>query len=298
MSETILNIPLADIITPQNLMRKAVIFEGLEELSDSIRSVGLLNPITVRQVGEKYELVAGFRRMKACEIIGLPSVPCRITPANEELSELQRAHENIFREDVNPIDEAEYFRKLMNKYQWSFSDLALAVKKSVSYVSDRIALLEGDPEVLEAVRDKKIGTSIARELLRIDNPQDRHRLLWYAINSGASLETVRRWRVDYEIERDSLITKGVQNGPILPEELPIQGNNPALFKDSIHPNVEIQESLKQYRTCFGCSAKVDLDAVYVMFLCSKCRDVIVKAITPQKAEVLRADIPQGVENGN
>jgi len=287
MQNTILDLSFADILIPENLMRKVVLWEGLDELATSIKSVGLINPILVRPLGDKYELVAGFRRLKACEMIGLATIPCRVTPSNDSLSELQRAHENVFREDVNIIDEAEYFRTLLNKYKWNFTDLAFAVKKSVSYVSDRIALLEGAPEIIDAVRDKQIGISIARELLRIDNSQDRQRLLFYAINSGASLETIRRWRVDYEIERDSTITRGIPNAPILPEELPISDDSPSLFKDSIHPNVEIQESVRQYRTCFGCGAKVDIDSVYVMFMCLPCRDTVTKAIAPQKAEILR-----------
>jgi len=285
MPGEVIDIPIGEITFPETELRKQVSFEGLEELAHSIRTVGLLNPIVVRRVGERWELVAGWRRLKACEIIGLASVPCRVAPSSEELADLQRIHENVFREDVNPVDEGEFFRTLLKKYNWNISQLSLNVKKSPTYVSDRVNIIDADDDIKDAMRDGKIGISIARELMRIDDPPSRKRLLWYAVNSGATLETVRRWRVDYETSRGREQALQQAGKTLLPEEQATADLGPPKLKDALYPEMEIQESVKEFRTCFGCGVKTDIDSVFVMFLCSGCKDTIIKAMAPQKEEI-------------
>jgi len=283
--EEIVQIPIAEITFPSEELRKHVTFEGLEELAHSIRTVGLLNPIVVRKVGERWELIAGWRRLKACEIVGLASVPCRVAPSTEELADLQRIHENVFREDVNPVDEGEFFRTLLKKYQWNISQLSLNVKKSPSYVSDRVNIIEANDDIKDAMRDGKIGISIARELMRIDDPTSRKRLLWYAVNSGATLDTVRRWRVDYETSRSRELALQPGGQTVLPEEQAQHQDGPPKLTESLSPQLEIQEKVIEYRTCYGCLSKTPIDSVYVLFLCAKCKDTIIRAIAPQKKEI-------------
>jgi len=294
----VINLPIGEITFPETELRKQVSFEGLEDLANSIRTVGLLNPIVVRRVGERWELVAGWRRMKACEIIGLASVTCRVAPSGEEMADLQRIHENVFREDVNPVDEGEFFRTLLKKYQWNISQLSLNVKKSPSYVSDRLNVVEADDDIKDAMRDGKIGISIARELMRIDDPPSRKRLLWYAVNSGATIETVRRWRVDYEVSssRDTALKE--TGSTLLPEERLNIPTGPAKLTDSMYPEMEISEHITEFRTCFGCGSKTDLKSVFVMFLCPSCKDKIVSVMSPQKEDIVTPEEKTEVTNGS
>jgi len=294
MPGEVIDVPIGEITFPETELRKQIVFEGLESLANSIRTVGLLNPIVIRRVGERWELVAGWRRLKACEIIGLASVPCRVAPSNEEMADMQRIHENIFREDINPVDEGEFYRTLMTKYQWNISTLALNVKKSPSYVSDRVNIIEADEEIKSAMRDGKIGISIGRELMRIDDPGNRKRLLWYAINSGATLETVRRWRVDYEVSRERTQALQEPGKVLLPEEVRPGEAGPPKLTDSTIPEMEIQEKIIEYRTCFGCGSKVGIPDVFVMFLCPRCKDTIVGAMRPQKEAAVIQDGPKEV----
>jgi len=296
MPGEVVEIPIGEITFPEAELRKQVVFEKLEELANSIRSVGLLNPIVVRKVGDHWELVAGWRRLKACEIIGLASVPCRVAPTNEELADMARIHENVFREDVNPVDEGEFYRTLLKKYQWNISQLSLNVKKSPAYISNRINVVDADEEIKEAMRDGKIGISIAMELMRIDDPPSRKRLLWYAVNSGATIETVRRWRVDYETQamrKQALETPGKT---LLPEELPKEDGGPKKLKDATYPEMEVQEKILEYRTCYGCGSKVDIDNVFVTFWCPRCKDVIVKSLPAQKEEIVSPEEKKEVKD--
>jgi len=286
MPGEVIDIPIGEITFPEAELRKQVVFEKLEELANSIRTVGLLNPIVVRKVGERWELVAGWRRLKACEIIGLASVPCRVAPTNEELADMARIHENVFREDVNPVDEGEFYRTLLKKYQWNISQLSLNVKKSPAYISNRINVVDADEEIKGAMRDGKIGISIAMELMRIDDPPSRKRLLWYAVNSGATIETVRRWRVDYETSRMREQALSAPGKTLLREELPKEDGGPKKLKDSTYPEMEVKEEIIEYRTCYGCGSKVDIDSVFVTFWCPRCKDVIVKSLMAQKEEIV------------
>lgn len=292
----LIEIPIGEITFPEAELRKQVVFEGLESLANSIRTVGLLNPAVVRRVGERWELVAGWRRLKACEMIGMASIPCRVAPPTEELADLARIHENIFREDVNPVDEGEFYRTLLKKYQWNISTLALNVKRSPAYVSNRINIIDADEEVKEAMRDGKIGISIAMELTRIDDPGNRKRLLWYAINSGATLDTVRRWRVDYETSRMREHALGEAGKTVLPEEIVKSDAGPPKLKDATTPEMEIEEKVREFRTCFGCGSKVDIDSVFVMFLCPGCKDTIVGAIHPQKKDITTQEKKEEVKD--
>lgn len=296
MTNEVLDIPIGEITFPEAELRKQVVFEKLEELANSIRTVGLLNPIVVRKVGERWQLVAGWRRLKACEIIGLASVPCRVAPSNEEMADLQRIHENVFREDINPVDEGDFYRTLLKKYQWNISQLSLNIKKSPSYINNRINVVDADEEIKEAMRDEKIGISIAMELMRIDDPPQRKRLLWYAVNSGATIETVRRWRVDYETSRMREQALSAPGKTLLREEIPKEEGGPQKLVDATHPEMEIQEKIIEYRTCYGCMAKVDIEHVFVTFWCPRCKDVIVKSLVAQKEEIVKPEEKKEVKN--
>lgn len=296
MPGEIIDIPIGEITFPEVELRKQVIFEELESLANSIRTVGLLNPIVVRRVGEKWELVAGWRRYKACEILGLPSIPCRVAPPTEELADLARIHENIFREDINPVDEGEFYQTLLKKYQWNLSTLALNVKRSPAYISDRVKIIEADEEIKDAMRDGKIGISIGRELMRIDDPPSRKRLLWYAVNSGATIETVRRWRVDYETSASRQQAMDEGGKVVLREEVPPGEIGPPKLKDAITPEMAIEEKIIEYRTCFGCGSKTGIDDVFVMFLCPRCKDTIVGAMKPQKEAIVTQEKKEEVKD--
>lgn len=278
----ITDVSVSDIVFPKDELRTKIYFENLDELARSIRTVGLLNPLTVRTFGDKYELIAGFRRLKACEIANYAVVPCRVVESDDTRADLQKLHENMFREEVNPVDEGNFFKRLLIKNNWRIVDLSCQIHKSNSYVSRRIQLTEADPLIVGALADGQINLSIADELNKIDDPATRSRLLHYVIKSGATVDTVRMWRVQYEIDRDSFPptpTTPVKDG----------GNGPAMPKPEIaglnnvpHADRKIEETVIETRPCYSCLAKTDTRDIFTLFLCADCKKVFETALHPKE----------------
>lgn len=273
-------ISVADIVFAKDDLRSHVLYEGLDELSRSIRQLGLLNPITVRKADTKFELIAGYRRLKACEIAGFATVAARVVNSDDARADLQKLHENMFREEVNPVDEGTFFKRLLVKNNWRIVDLSVQIHKSPAYVSRRINLTDADPVVVQALGDDQINLSVADELIRIDDPDTRARLLHYAIKSGATVETVRAWRVQYEAE---ILP---QPPPLtldnIPEGKTIDANQTAAHKfgEEPPPNRKIAENVIESRPCYACVNTFDTRDIYVMYFCPNCKASIDKAMNP------------------
>jgi len=269
-------IPLSDIIFPIEEMRSRVSFEGMEELAISIRKHGLIQPITVRPKGAKYELIAGFRRTKAHEMNGSLTVLARIINSSDELSLLQKAAENIFREDVNPMDEGGYLKLMLDKNNWQIQDLASAMHKSESYISRRIKLQSVYEDVKDALRDGKINLSIAEELARVTDGATRMRILSLVINNGATVDVVRSWRVQYEMQKN---VDGPKWDPTTGLTEGQAGNDPTKPGDLLNdhgPQMALNETVDIYRICHSCLVKVPEKEAKLLIMCPEC----CKAIEP------------------
>lgn len=298
MNYTIKEISLSDIIFPANELRSKLSFEDLDELARSIRLVGLMNPITARPIGDKYELIAGYRRVKACEIANLATVSCRIVDSDDNIADLQRLHENMFREAVNPVDEGTFFKKMLIKNDWRIIDLSVQIHKSPSYVSRRLQLLDADPMIVNALQDQQINISVADELNRIDDADSRHRLLFYAINSGATVDTVRTWRIQYETDKTYIPPAPNIQSPeqhetnIEPAFVPARpGEEPPTTKT-------LHETVVETRPCFACLNKIDIENIRNLFFCTDCLAIVEAAIRPkEKMEVINSEDAQGEPKG-
>ncbi len=287
MQEDVINwkiqeISLSDIIFAKDDLRSKILYEDLDALARSIRQLGLLNPITVRKADTKFELIAGYRRLKACEIAGYATVPARVIVSDDTRADLQKLHENMFREEVNPVDEGKFFKRLLLKNNWRVVDLSVQIHKSPAYVSRRINLTDADPLVVSALSDDQINISVADELIRIDDPDTRARLLHYSIKSGATVETVRAWRMQYECD-------------IMPQPAPLTidnmkagqevSNNPApvhKYGEEPLPDRKIAENVVETRPCYSCYNKFDTRDIYVVYLCPDCKGAIEKALHGDK----------------
>jgi predicted RNA-binding Zn-ribbon protein involved in translation (DUF1610 family) len=196
----------------------------------------------------------------------------------------------MFREEVNPVDEGSFFKRLLVKNNWRITDLAIQIHKSPAYVSRRVQLTDADPQVVDALRDSQINISVADELVKVDDPATRARLLHYAIKSGATVDTVRSWRVQYEsdmlppppayVERNP--TYDQAGNPILPLAVP--------FDDIPPPALNLKETVNETRSCFSCMGTFDTKNIYVIFLCPECRATIEKALRaePETPETRQA----------
>ena len=132
----ITNIDISQIVPNKNQPRKEFDGESLNELSHSIKTYGVIQPIIVRKVGSSYEIVAGERRWKASKIAGLKEVPCLVKNIKELEAMKLALIENLQREDLNPIEEARAFKELMDNHKLTQEEVAQVVGKSRSYIAN------------------------------------------------------------------------------------------------------------------------------------------------------------------
>lgn|GEM_PF-1078296 len=157
---------------------------SLNELAENIRQHGILQPLLVKDTGRFYQIVAGERRFRAAQIIGLERVPVRVIEPRDAQEELQIAlAENLQRKNLGPLEEALAFQTLIRRFGLSYRDLAHLAGRSAAHVHGRLQLLNHD-EVREAVEAKRIGIADAIHLARVADEAQRRQLL-AAVEDGA-----------------------------------------------------------------------------------------------------------------
>lgn len=161
--------------------------EALEELSASIKSYGILNPLTVRLRGGKYELVSGERRLRAARMAGLREVPCILLDVNMEDAGLIALVENLQRKDLDFIEEAVGINRLIRMFGMSQEEAARRIGKSQSAVANKLRLLKLPQDVLDALRENGLTERHGRALLRLPTDEQRREALSYIIDQGLTV---------------------------------------------------------------------------------------------------------------
>ena len=170
-SSNISEINLKNIFTNPNQPRKIFKESSIEHLKESISSKGVLSPITVREVGEKFEVIAGERRFRASKASGKKTIPAYIIKVQNDSDMLELALiENIQRENLNPIEEAKAYEKLSLKFKMSHSKIAASVGKSRVYVTNMIRLLKLPDKILQSLIKNEITSGHARAILQLKMP--------------------------------------------------------------------------------------------------------------------------------
>ena len=167
--------------------RKRFDDESLEELSGSIKSYGILNPLTVRLRCGKYELVAGERRLRAAKLAGLEEVPCILIDVNMEDASLIALVENLQRRDLDFIEEALGISQLIRMFGMSQEEAARRIGKSQSAVANKLRLLKLPSDVLESLRQNGLTERHGRALLRLPNPVAQRAALEYIVDNGLTV---------------------------------------------------------------------------------------------------------------
>ena len=166
-----------DSIFPNPDQPRSVFKEAeLEELAESIKRDGLLQPILVRTVRHGYQIIAGERRWQACRLAGLKTVPIRIKEVNEDKAIELAMVENLHRSDLNPIEEAYGYKRMMVKQGMTQAEVAQAVSKGRSTVANALRLLELPEDAQQLLLEEKITAGHARAILSIPSQSDRQKL--------------------------------------------------------------------------------------------------------------------------
>jgi ParB/RepB/Spo0J family partition protein len=168
-------VPIEKILPNPAQPRLSYEEDSLSELADSIREHGVLQPILVRPVGLKYELIAGERRWRASRLAARETIPAIVAEFDDETALEVSIIENLQREDVSPLEEASMFHK-MTALGYSVRQLAQKIGKDKGYVENRMRLADAPPEIRELVSVRKDSISHAYELMKIGDERTRRRL--------------------------------------------------------------------------------------------------------------------------
>jgi len=165
--------------------------QGLSALVDSIKAVGILQPVLVREVGpDEYELIAGERRFRAARRAGLQSIPALVHQADDAMSLEEALVENLHREDLNPLDEAGAFQQLIEEFNLTHEEVARKVGRSRAGITNALRLFQLPPTVQRYVRDGQLSAGHARSLLGTPDRILQERLANEAIHRGLSVRSL------------------------------------------------------------------------------------------------------------
>lgn len=196
MDKNIQEIPMEDIIPNRFQPRLAFNEEGINELAESIKQHGIIQPLVVRRLGDKFEIIAGERRYKAATMAGLTKVPVIISDIDDNKSAEVALVENIQRRNLTAIEEAKSYKNLLDRGYLTQEQLANKMGVSQSSIANKLRLLNLDEEVQDALLNEKISERHARALLALENKDDQKKWLQRII---AERMTVRQ--LDMELKK-------------------------------------------------------------------------------------------------
>ena len=182
MEKEIIEVSLDDIIPNRFQPRLSFDEDALNELAKSIRQHGIIQPLVLRKVGNKYEIIAGERRYKASYIAGLTKVPAVVIDLNDNESAEVAIVENIQRKNLSPIEEAKSYKKLLDRGYLTQDELASRMGKTQGAISNKLRLLNLSQEVQDALLNNQISERHARSLLKIENEDEQIEILNKIIN--------------------------------------------------------------------------------------------------------------------
>lgn len=204
----VLNIPVDHIRPNPHQPRLEFKEESLEELATSIKKHGLIQPITVRYLGEKrFELISGERRLRASKLAGIEEIPSYIREANDEEIIAFALIENIQREQLNPLEISMGYQRLIDECSYTQSEVAERVGKNRTTVTNMLRLLQLPDFIQTAIRDESISTGHARALINLKNEKDQKKLLKRIVSNSLSVRQTEEIVRSFEKKREQSSAK-------------------------------------------------------------------------------------------
>ncbi len=187
----VINVPLEQVEVNPFQPRTSFEAEGLNDLADSIKVHGVIQPITVRKIeNNKFQLIAGERRLRASKLAGKREIPAYVRTASDQESIEIALIENIQREDLNPLEIAINYKRLQDECELTQEELAKRLGKNRSTVTNFLRLLKLPPELQAGLRDNKITMGHAKALMALENPVRLLHLYREVVNKGLSVRQV------------------------------------------------------------------------------------------------------------
>ncbi len=241
-------IPISKLVPGIYQPRKTFHKETLAELAASIKEKGILQPITVRKVGERFEIIAGERRWKAAQLAGLHDVPALLRSFDDQSTLEYAIIENVQRDDLDPIEEAEAYSRLAREFSLSQADIAQKVGKERSTVANALRLLGLPNAVREHLRLKEISVGHAKVLLGLTDSEKATLLAQKVALQKLSVRKLEEMVTQLTTQKDNLDSQSVdiQNlnsqNPTSPSDLTTQGSGKNLEQRVIS---DIQEEIQK-----------------------------------------------------
>ncbi len=183
MDREVVDLYLDDIIPNRFQPREVFNEQALRELADSIKAHGVIQPIIVRKIGDKYEIIAGERRYKASAMAGLTKIPAIVRNLDDKETSKVALLENLQRKDLTPIEEARTYQKIIELDDMTQEELGRTMGKSQASIANKMRLLSLPDEVQEALLEDKISERHARSLLNLKSPEEQISMLQEIINN-------------------------------------------------------------------------------------------------------------------
>ena len=174
--ENLLTVDLDKLMAREDQPRKSFDDDSLKELANSIKADGVIQPIVVRKVDDRYEIIAGERRFRASKLAGLEKVPVVVKNVTDRKARELALVENIQREDLNPIEEAISLKTLMEEYKLTQQELSDIIGKSRSYIANNLRLLNLSDHIKEYLIRGELSPSQGRTLLSLETDEERNKM--------------------------------------------------------------------------------------------------------------------------
>ena len=175
--DNLLTVDLDKLMDREDQPRKSFDDDSLKELANSIKADGVIQPIVVRKVDDRYEIIAGERRFRASKLAGLEKVPVVVKNVTDRKARELALVENIQREDLNPIEEAISLKTLMEEYKLTQQELSDIIGKSRSYIANNLRLLNLSDHIKEYLIRGELSPSQGRTLLSLETDEERNKYL-------------------------------------------------------------------------------------------------------------------------
>lgn len=186
-NEVIENLKIIEVEPNKNQPRKRFDDEALEELAESIKRYGVIQPIIVTKKDDYYEIVAGERRWRASKKAGLTTIPAIVREGNEQKNKEIALIENVQREDLNPVEKAIGIKSLMEDYQLTQQQVSEILGKSRSSIANTVRILNLDERVLDLAREGKLTEGHCKALLSIEDKDKQYQMAIRMLERGASV---------------------------------------------------------------------------------------------------------------
>ena len=214
-NDTLKNLKVTEIEPNRDQPRKRFDQEALEELAQSIKEYGLIQPIVVTQKEGYYSIIAGERRWRAAKIAGLKEIPAIIREDNEKINSEISLIENMQREDLNPVEKAMGIKTLIDSYGMSQEEVAKKLGKGRSTIANWVRVLNLEPRVLEMAKEGKITEGHCKALLAITDPERQYQTAIQMLERGSSVRQVEKKskikETKEEQQRNHILYKSIED---------------------------------------------------------------------------------------